>query len=394
MSTRLYRTEVGNMHSALNQPIVIDNGTGVIKAGFGGSDKPKCVFSSYVGCPKHPRIMVQSSVQGDLFVGTEAAEHRGIMKLIYPMEHGIVTHWSYMEKIWHSLYEKINLGVASEDHPVLLTEAPLNPRRNREKAAEVFFETFNAPALFVSPQATLSLYASGRTSGVVLDSGDGVTHAVPVYEGFSIPHAITRIDIAGRNVTDQLQLLLRRAGHSFHTSAEREIVQNIKETVCYIALSPQREEEVERDKNTEVKSYKLPDGQVIHVGAECFRAPEVLFNPSLIGSEYTGIHECLGNAIFKSDVDLRKVLFGDIVLAGGSTMFRGYGDRLLKEIKQIAQNSQCSDVKLKISAPPNRQFLTWMGGSILASLAAFKSMWVSKEEYEEVGASVLHKRTI
>ena len=187
------------MNSAtLNQPIVIDNGTGVMKAGFGGTDKPKCVFYSFVGRPKHSRVMVQSRVEGDIFIGKEADEHRGIMTLAYPMEHGMVTNWADMEKIWSSLYEKSNLGVSSEEHPVLLTEAPLNPRRNREKSAEIFFETFGAPALFVSPQATLSLYSSGRTTGVVLDSGDGVTHAVPVYEGFSMPHAITRMDVAGR----------------------------------------------------------------------------------------------------------------------------------------------------------------------------------------------------
>eukprot|EP00942_MAST-04A_sp_MAST-4A-sp1_P013958 g13958.t1 len=313
--------------------------------------------------------MVQSRIEGDIFIGNEADEHRGIMKLAYPMEHGMVTNWADMEKIWASLYEKNNLGVSSEEHPVLLTEAPLNPRRNREKSAEVFFETFGTPALFVSPQATLSLYSSGRTTGVVLDSGDGVTHAVPVYEGFSMPHAITRMDVAGRDVTEYLQRLLRRAGYVFHTTAEREIVRNIKENVCYVAFNPIREEEIERDNNTEIKEYKLPDGKLIKIGPECFRAPEILFSPSIIGTEYGGVHQCLGNAIFKSDMDLRKKLFSDIVLAGGSTMFTGYGDRLLKEIKSLAQASQ-------------------------SSLAAFKSMWVTKEEYEEIGASVLHKRTI
>ena len=328
--------------------------------------------------------MVQSRIEGDIFIGNEADEHRGIMKLAYPMEHGMVTNWADMEKIWASLYEKNNLGVSSEEHPVLLTEAPLNPRRNREKSAEVFFETFGTPALFVSPQATLSLYSSGRTTGVVLDSGDGVTHAVPVYEGFSMPHAITRMDVAGRvsvtrysqsiiiysksidilkqkkkkltysypssiylfiftqDVTEYLQRLLRRAGYVFHTTAEREIVRNIKENVCYVAFNPIREEEIERDNNTEIKEYKLPDGKLIKIGPECFRAPEILFSPSIIGTEYGGVHQCLGNAIFKSDMDLRKKLFSDIVLAGGSTMFTGYGDRLLKEIKSLAQASQCA----------------------------------------------------
>eukprot|EP00949_MAST-11_sp_MAST-11-sp1_P001996 g1996.t1 len=382
------------MDATYNQPLVIDNGTGIIKAGFSGSDKPKCVFPAYVGRPKHARVMVQSRVEGSIFVGREAEEHRGIMRLRYPMEHGIVQHWDDMEKIWTSIYAKGNLGVKSEDHPVLLTEAPLNPRKNREKAAEIFFETYGAPAMFVSPQATLSLYASGRTTGVVLDSGDGVTHAVPVYEGFTIPTAVTRMDIAGRDVTERLQVLLRRSGYAFHTTAEREVVRAIKEDLCYVAYDPVRQEELVEENSIDTKTYSLPDGRQITVGAERFRAAEVLFNPSLVGTEYGGMHECLTNAVFKTDIDLRKTLFKDIVLAGGSTMLPGIGDRLLSEVRKKVQDSKCYEVQIRISAPPNRQYLTWVGGSILASLAAFKTMWVKKEEYEDHGAGVMHQRSL
>lgn len=377
-----------------NRPVVIDNGTGVLKAGFAGSNKPKCTFPSFVGRPKHVRVMLQSRVEGDTFLGKEAEEHRGIMRLEYPMKHGIVENWADMEKIWSYVYSKTNLGVSSEEHPVLLTEAPLNPRQNRENAAEIFFETFGVPALFVSPQATLSLYASGRTTGVVLDSGDGVTHAVPVYEGFTMPHAITRMDVAGRDVTEHLQQLLRRSGHIFHTTAEREVVRKIKEDTCFVAFNPAREEKLEQTNSTDVVDYSLPDGSVISVGAERFRAPEILFNPSIIGTEYGGVHECLANAIFKSDLDLRKTLFSQIVLAGGSTMFQGYGDRLLNEVRRIAQARGKNDVKIRISAAPNRMYLTFTGGSILASLAAFKNMWVSKAEYDDIGAAAIHRKTL
>ena len=158
---------------------------------------------------------------------------------------------------------------------------------------------------------------------------------------YSYPSSI-HLFIFTQDVTEYLQRLLRRAGYVFHTTAEREIVRNIKENVCYVAFNPIREEEIERDNNTEIKEYKLPDGKLIKIGPECFRAPEILFSPSIIGTEYGGVHQCLGNAIFKSDMDLRKKLFSDIVLAGGSTMFTGYGDRLLKEIKSLAQASQCA----------------------------------------------------
>jgi len=368
-----------------NQPVVIDNGSGVMKAGFAGEDSVKLQFPSYVGRPKHERVMA-GPVEGDNFVGHRAEELRGILTLKYPMAHGVVEHWDDMELIWRHIYSEMK--VIAEEHPVLLTEAPLNPRRNREKAAEVFFETFGCPALFVSAQAVLSLYASGRTTGVVLDSGDGVTHAVPVYEGFALPHAVMRSDIAGRDVTEHLMVQLRRTGHVFHTSAEREVVRQIKEKECYVAFNPQKEEQNEHDKASGQHQYKLPDGTMISLGAERFRAPEILFHPSIVGLEYPGIHELLACSISRADLDLRMALFSQIVLSGGSTMFEKFGDRLLNEVRKLAPK----DIKIRISAPPERKFSTWIGGSILASLATFKKMWVSKEEFEEDGFPILHRR--
>merc|ERR1719229_1607086 len=277
------------------------------------------------------------------------------------------------------------MKVNMEEHPVLLTEAPLNPRKNREKAAEIFFETFGCPALFVSAQAILSLYASGRTTGIVLDSGDGVTHAVPVYEGFALPHAVMRSDVAGRDVTDHLMQLLRRSGQAFHTSAEREVVRDIKERACYLAANPQKEETLD----TERVNYSLPDGSTLEIGQPRFRAPEVLFKPDLIGEEYEGLHECLVFSVQKSDMDLRKVLFQNIVLSGGSTLFKGFGDRLLSEVKKLAPK----DIKIRISAPQERLYSTWIGGSILASPDTFKKMWVSKREYDEEGHRAIHRKT-
>ncbi|KAG0363474.1 actin-related protein [Gamsiella multidivaricata] len=357
-----------------NQPVVIDNGSGVIKAGFAGDDQPKCFFPSFVGRPKHLRIMA-GAVEGDVFIGKKAQELRGLLKIKYPIEHGIVQDWDDMEKIWQYIYSD-ELKTMSEEHPVLLTEAPLNPMRNREMAAQIFFETFNVPALFTSIQAVLSLYSSGRTTGVVLDSGDGVTHSVPVYEGFAIPHAIQRVDIAGRDVTENLQLLLRKAGYHFHTTAEKEVVRIIKEKTCYLPLYPAKEE---KDAGEKKEDFMLPDGNMIKLGTERFRAPEILFNPELIGQEYPGIHQVVVDSISRSDMDLRKSLYTNIVLSGGSTLCKGFGDRLLQEVKKLA----LKDIKIKISAPPERKYSTWIGGSILASLSTFKKMWVSAEEYQE-----------
>jgi len=367
-----------------NQPVVIDNGSGVVKAGFAGDQVPKYHFPNYIGRPKHVRCMA-GALEGDIFIGPKAEEHRGLLTIRYPMEHGIVTDWNDMERIWQYIYSKDQLQTFSEEHPVLLTEAPLNPRRNREKAAELFFETFNVPALFVSMQAVLSLYATGRTTGVVLDSGDGVTHAVPIYEGFAMPHSILRSDIAGRDVTRYLRLLLRKEGRAFNTTAELEIVRTIKERACYLSINPQKEESMEAEKT----QYTLPDGSVLDVGPAKFRAPELLFRPDLIGEECEGIHEVLAFAIQKSDMDLRRTLFANIVLSGGSTLFKGFGDRLLSEVKKLAPK----DIKIRISAPQERLYSTWIGGSILASLDTFKKMWVSKREYEDEGVRAIHRKT-
>lgn len=376
----------GTLH---NVPLVLDNGSGTIRAGFAGADLPTAYFPSYVGRPKHVRVLA-GALEGDTFIGSKAQELRGLLKINYPLEHGIVTDWDDMEKIWSHVYEH-ELKTLSEEHPVLLTEPPLNPRSNREIAAQILFETFNVPAVYMSIQAVLSLYASGRTTGVVLDCGDGVSHAVPVYEGFAIPNSIYRIDVAGREVTENMQLQLRKAGHVFHTSAEKEIVRIMKEKTAYVALDPRKEEKEFEQGIWKVEKkdieYVLPDGHKIKLGPERFRAPEVLFEPELIGLEYRSVHQMVVDAITRTDLDLRKNLYGNIVLSGGTTLCKGFGDRLLHEIQRLAVR----DMRIKIFAPPERKYSTWIGGSILAGLSTFRKMWVSVSDWHE-NPDILHTK--
>jgi len=292
-----------------------------------------------------------------------------------------------MIKIWHHCFYN-ELRSEPKQFNVLLTEAPKNPKQNRERMCQIMFETFEVKGFYVQIQAVLALYSSGRTTGIVLDSGDGVTHTVPIYEGYSLPHAIDRTELAGRDLTEWMRECLEQEGHKFTTSAEMEIVRDIKEKLCYVSLDYEKSVENVATDPKLTKEFTLPDGNIIKVGTSLFQCPELLFNPSLNHKEIPAIHELIFKSIQKCDIDIRSDLYSNVVLSGGSTMFQNYEVRLEKLLQDLVPTGK----KVKISAQQDRKYSVFTGGAILCSLPTFASNWITKAEYEEVGKIIANRK--
>lgn len=365
---------------------VIDNGSGFCKAGFSNEQKPRVVFPSVVGKPRHQEAMMQD--YRDHYIGGDAQSMRGVLTLKYPLEHGIVLNWDDMELIWAYTYDQ--LRVEAQDYPVLLTEAPLNPKFNRERMLQIMFESFNVPCLYVAVQAVMALYSTGRTTGTVFDCGDGVSHTVPVYEGYWLPHATQRMNLAGRDLTRYMMRILKEQGYSFTTSAEMEITRDIKEKLAYVALDFEQELQESETSNKCEELYTLPDGQSIRVASERFRCPEVLFNPGMLGMDIVGIHESIYNCVTKCDVDIRKDLLENILLSGGSTMLPGLEQRLHHEISTLVNPRDPG--RVKVISPDDRKYAVWSGSAVLAGLSTFPQMCISVQEYDEMGPDIVHRK--
>ncbi|GAM42882.1 actin like protein Alp [Talaromyces pinophilus] len=382
-------------------PIVLDGGTGFLKVGYAAQNFPEFQFPSIVGRP-----ILRSEEQGesdivlkDIMCGDEAAAARSMLQISYPMENGIVKKWDDMQHLWnYTFYDKMKIDPT--DRKILLTEPPMSVQSNsRQTMVEVMLEGYGFGGVYVAIQAVLALYAQGLSSGVVVDSGDGVTHIVPVFESTVLNHHIRRLDVAGRDVTRNLIALLLRRGYALNRTADFETVRQIKEKLCYVSYDLELDQRLSEDTTVLVESYTLPDGRVIRVGSERFEAPECLFQPHLVDVDQAGIAELLFNTIQGTDLDVRSSLYKAIVLSGGSSMYPGLPSRLEKELKQLwltrvlqGNPERLNKFKVRIEDPPRRRHMVFLGGAVLANLIADKEdMWVTKAEWQEEGVRALDK---
>jgi actin-related protein 2 len=379
--------------------IICDNGTGFVKCGFAGQNFPTAIFPSMVGRPVlRSEEAVENAKIKDIMVGDEAAEFRHMLQITYPLENGVVRNWEDIYHLWdYTFKEKMKLNPA--ECKIMLTEPPLNPKQNREKMITAMFETYGFKGVYVAIQAVLVLYAQGLLTGVVLDSGDGVSHIVPVYEGFALPHLTKRLDVAGRDITRYLIKLLLLRGYAFNRTADFETVRRIKEKVCYVGYDMELERKLALETTVLMVNYTLPDGRVIKIGAERFEAPEALFSPGRLDIEQPGIAQMLFNTIQSADIDLRAEFYKHIVLSGGSSMYPGLPSRLEKDIRELylqnvlkGKTELLSKFQCKIEDPPRRKHLVFLGGAVLADIMKDKDeFWINKREYDEQGVNVLKK---
>merc|ERR1712193_351616 len=388
------------MDSRGRKVIVCDNGTGFVKCGYAGSNFPSHIFPSLVGRPIiRSANRIDDIEVKDLMVGDEASKLRSMLEVNYPMENGMVRNWEDMLHVWDYTFGKEKLDIDPSQCKILLTEPPMNPHRNREKMIEVMFEKYGFDSAYISIQAVLVLYAQGLLTGVVVDSGDGVTHGVPVYDGFALPHLTKRLDVAGRDVTKYLIKLLQLRGYYFNRTADFETVRQIKEKLCYVGHDMDLERKLALETTILVEPYELPDGRIVRVGAERFEAPEALFEPNRIDVDSPGMAEQLFQTIQGADMDIRSDLYNHIVLSGGSSMYPGLPSRLEKEIRQLyldrvlkGNAATLHKFKVRIEDPPRRKHMVFLGGTVLADIMKDKdAFWMNKSEYNEMGVNVLQK---
>ena len=382
----------------LKLPIIVDIGSGEVKAGFSGEEKPKIIFKNYFGEPKYKKVLrtfeKENQELNDQYIGDDCDKYMGLIKLRFPVKHGVFENEQDILSVFNYLYSK--LGINSQEikeHPLLLTEPLLNPYINREKIAYSLFDNLGVPALFFASQTILSLFSTSSTSGTVLESGEGVTQSCVVYEGYSIPSSYERYNYGGADVTEYLKNLLKKRGYHFYNSTEFRLVNEIKENSCFCYGNNNIKNDIgdaKKSANKNPINYYLPDGSSISVGDERLLAPEIIFNPEYIGKEYLSFPDMIINSINKVDIQLKQKSYENILLSGGNTNFNGLNEQLHFELK----NKLNKNMKINLNKLEKPQYCCWIGGNIISTLEVFKKMWVTKNDWNEKGSKVIHVKTI
>ncbi len=360
--------------------VIIDMGSGFTKVGFAGEKSPRAVFPTVVGRPK------AATGLKTVYVGDEALSGGEALDLRNPVKFGVVNNSDDFEKLIEYVFSTA-LKIEKEKQPVLLTESPLTPKANREKITQIMFESHCCTAFYLAKDANLSLYASGRTTGIVVDIGDDMTCVAAVFEGFMYPHTVLKREVGGRDLTNYLAQLLDTAEPDFKNLQSRfSIAKDIKEHFGYVA--PNLESGLQAPYSFAEIFRELPDGTRINIADERLNYLENLFQLLFDSKGPYDLHNTIHQSILKCDEDIQKDLWGNIVLSGGSAMFKGLGNRLQKELSALAP----AGTTVSVTVPPDCRYASWIGGAMLADLPTFQQMWITRDEYDESGPAIVHRK--
>jgi actin-related protein 3 len=405
--------------------VVIDNGTGYTKMGYAGNTEPQYIIPTIIatqeGKGAQKAATQKKGVEDlDFHIGDDAVANSKTYDTFSVLKHGQVDNWAHMEYFWEHCIFKY-LRCEPEDHFFLLTEPPLNAPENREFTAEIMFETFNVPGLYIAVQAVLALAASWTSksvkertlTGTVIDAGDGVTHVIPVAEGYVIGSSIKHIPLAGRDITNFVLQLMRERGEPVPPEQSLEVAKRVKETYSYVC--PDIVKEYAKYDAEQGKWIRQYDGVhsvtkkpfTVDVGYERFLGPEIFFNPEIFNSDFlTPLPKVVDDTIQTCPIDVRRGLYKNIVLSGGSTMFKDFGKRLERDIKRsvdfrIKRSEELSGGKIKavpldvkVISHHMQRYAVWFGGSMLASTPEFYNVCHTKQQYDEIGPSICRNNPV
>lgn len=364
-----------------NQPVVIDNGSCVLKAGLSGDSKPKVFEFNVIGKISGSKT-IPSSINRDKYIGNEAQRLRSILNLEYPFTKDRIENWDDMEDIWnYLLLTRLEIQNIRE-HPVLLTETLVGNIIDRNKMCEIFYEKFGSPALYFSNEFLLSLYGTGRTTGCVVASGHSFSGVSSIIEGVQIPSSVKINKISGRAVTEFMASQLQKHyGLVLNTQNDLELVRALKEKCCFLSpnITCEKQKYQYFDLKEEPSKFKLPDGNILSIQREKSDVPEIIFDPQLFGSKEPSLQDMVMNSISQGGIEAYSQLSKSIIFAGGTTLLPGFGSRLLNELSSVTHNK----TEFKIYASRERRYICWLGGSILTGLSTMRHLWTTKEQWDE-----------
>lgn len=373
-----------NLGSLFYNAAIMDFGTSTVKADFAGEEIPSVQFSSLIGKPKYTKVFSNKS-EADV-IGPDAST-RGLYKLHHSIKRGVFINAEDATRIIQKVFHDLHVTDTSLI-PVLVTQPVILPKNNKKVLAEIFFENQNTQYLFFGTQSVLSLFAHGKSDGIVLESGEGVTQVASVFNGYKIENAFEQIAFGGSDVSMYLKFLFKRNGVLVNSSSEDCIFSEMKKHACQVNRTGIQSVDSSKSEQLQTSpeiNYSLPDGSQIKLKNERFLAGEVLFNPAVAGLAFCGIHELVENSIQNIDIDLASYLCKNVYLSGGNTQMNGFVERFAFELNKISKNKSEKNI---IASKGDRSLLAWRGGSVITNMSSFSTLWISKQEYQENGERI------